>query len=519
MELTQALRRAAQIKPHETALIFRDRAWTWRAYQERVAKLASALRGLGLGEGDRVAILAHSSDRYIEAFLGPLWAGGAIAPLNVRLSLDELAYCLKDTGATILLVDRHHEDRVEALRGKCPAVRHVIWMDDGEAPSDLHSYEALLLQAKPMADAGRGGDDLAGLWYTGGTTGRAKGVMLSHNNLYANALNSIPNLSISDETRHIHAGPLFHLAAAARVYTVTIAAATHVVIPKFDVTDVLETVQQHRVTTMVIVPTMAQRMLKEGLFDKYDLSSLRHLSYGASPMPERLMLDLMAALPNVTITQSYGMTELSPVATQLTHRYHTASGPDAGRITSAGKAVMTAEVRVVDPEDNEVPSGAVGEVVVRGPMVMLGYWNRPEETAKALRHGWMHTGDAGYMDEDGFVFIVDRIKDMIITGGENVFCVEVEDVLFKHPAIAEACVFGIPHEDWGEQVHAVVVPRAGMSLSAEDVIAHAKGLIASYKCPKSVEVRAEPLPVSAANKVQKAALRAPYWDGRTRQVN
>lgn len=519
MYLTQGLRRALQFRSSETGVVFGERRRTWGEIVDRVSRLAGLLRSLGLETGDRVAMLAHSSDRYIEYYFAPLWAGGVIVPLNTRLAPAEMIELLCDSTPKILLVDESFASLVAELRAGAPALRHVIYTGEGTTPPDMIDYEAAVAAASPVDDALRGGSDLAALFYTGGTTGKAKGVMLSHDNLCANAMNAFYAMGFDEDTVHLHAGPLFHLAAGSRVYSMTLAAGTHVVIPRFTPIDFLEAIQRHSVTAAVIVPTMASMFLDLPDLKNFDLSSLRSFSYGAAPMPEPVLRRLIDLLPGVRFTQSYGMTELSPVATSLTHNWHALQGARAGKLTSAGRATASAEVRIVDAEDREVARGEIGEVVVRGPMVMLGYWNQPEQTARALRGGWMHTGDAAYMDEEGFIFIVDRVKDMIITGGENVYSTEVENAVYKHPAVRECAVIGIPDERWGEAVHAIVVPKEGVEVAPDEIIGHCRRLIAAYKCPRSVTIRREPLPLSPANKIDKKLLREPFWQKHGKRVN
>ncbi|MCW5732236.1 MAG: long-chain fatty acid--CoA ligase [Alphaproteobacteria bacterium] len=519
MYLTQGLKRARQFRGNGRAVIFGERSRTWNEVVDRIARLAGLFRSLGLADGDRVAMLAHSSDRYLEFYYAPLWAGGVMVPLNTRLAVPETVALLEDCTPAILLVDDAFRDQVPDILRGAPCVRHVIWAGEGPAPEGMIDYEAAIAATAPIEDRLRGGNDLACLFYTGGTTGRSKGVMLSHDNLSANSMNAFANMGFNEDTVHLHSGPLFHLAAGSRVYTVTLCAGTHVIIPRFTPEAFLEAIQRHRVNAAVIVPTMATMILALPNLKDYDLSSIESFSYGAAPMPEALVLRVMELLPHARLLQSYGMTELSPVCSTLPHRYHATTGPRAGKLNSAGRATYSAEMRIVDAEDRELPPGEIGEIVVRGPMVMLGYWNQPEQTAEALRGGWMHTGDAGYMDEEGFVFLVDRVKDMIITGGENVYSTEVENAIYKHPSVRECAVIGIPDERWGEAVHAIVVPRAGCEIAPEEVIEHCRTLIAGYKCPRSVEVRSEPLPLSPANKIHKVVLREPYWKGRARRVN
>jgi len=255
------------------------------------------------------------------------------------------------------------------------------------------------------------------------------------------------------------------------------------------------------------------------LLSKTDLSSLRLMIYGASPMPEQTLRRTICALPDCRFIQLYGQTEVSPNATGLSPEYHVLEGPNAGKLSSAGRALSCCEVEVVNAQGNEVPRGTVGEIRIRGFNTMLGYWNKPEETAATLRDGWVYTGDAGRMDEEGFLYVVDRIKDMIISGGENIYSVEVENACAQHPAVSQCVVIGVPHNTWGEAVHAIVIVKDGEQICAEDLIAHCHRLIAGYKCPRSIEFRSEPFPLSGAGKVLKRQLRAPYWEGRHRQVN
>ncbi|QCI63346.1 long-chain-fatty-acid--CoA ligase [Phreatobacter stygius] len=518
MGLTQWLTHGARQHADELALVFGDKRYTRAEFEDRVSRLAAVLRDCGVGTGDRVAMLANSSHRYIEYYYASLWAGGIMVPLNTRLALPEIVEQARDAEPVVLIVDESFSGQAEPLMQAAPSFRHVIFAGDGAAPSGMISYEAALAAAMPMADAGRDGDDVACLFYTGGTTGRAKGVMLSHGNLIANARNTLALTGFDRTLVHLHAGPLFHLAAGGRVFATTIAGGRHVVAPRFTPEDALEIIQRERITTATFVPTMLGMILQMPNFSSYDLSSLTRITYGASPMPEALLREGLERFPGVAFAQSYGMTELSPMATFLPPEEHRLDG-DTRRLRSAGRAVPGVEVRVVDEDDSPLPVGKVGEIVARGPTVMKGYWRQPELTATALRGGWMHTGDAGYFDEDGFLYVVDRTKDMIVSGGENVYSTEVENAICRHPAVAQCAVIGIPDPKWGEAVHAIVVPRAGRELDAASVISHCRELIAAYKCPRSVDVHPEPLPLSSVNKINKAVLRQPFWAGRDRQVN
>jgi long-chain acyl-CoA synthetase len=296
-------------------------------------------------------------------------------------------------------------------------------------------------------------------------------------------------------------------------------AGTNVFIPAFTPAASLEAIERHRVTRMFLAPTMLNMVLNDPAFADFDLSSLRCIIYGASPMPEALVRQAMKALPEVKFVQSYGQTETSPILSILGPERHVLEGPLSGKLRSAGQPIPGVELRIFDKNDQPVSNGTVGEICARGENVMAGYWQLPELTEEALRGGWLHTGDGGYLDDDGFLFIVDRMKDMIVSGGENVYPAEVENALAMHPDVAECAVIGVPDEKWGERVHAIVCLREATVFDESQLIAHCRELIADFKCPRSIEFRDAPLPVSAAGKVLKTELRKPYWQGRGRQIS
>ena len=518
MYLTQALHRATQQHPERIAVQFGARRRTFRELSRRVSKLAGALQRLGMQAGDRVAMLSLNSDRYLEYQMAVPWGGGVLNPCNTRWSAAEILYSLDDSGSTILLVDETFRALAETFRGQSSSLREIIYCGDGAASADMHGYESLLAEAEPIPDALRRGEDLAGIFYTGGTTGFPKGVMLSHTNMCSSGLALRAEGLAAPDCTYLHAAPMFHLADMGMAMAHWIEGNTHSVVPAFNPELVLDTLEHDRVTHVLLVPTMIQMLVDHPAMQKQrDLRALQTIIYGASPISEAVLDRAMAALPGVSFVQAYGMTELSPLATVNPARFHTAEGRKLGKLRSAGRAGFCTEVRVVDAQGAEVPRGTVGEVAVRGPNVMQGYWNKPELTAQAVRDGWMHTGDGAYMDEDGFIFVVDRLKDMIISGGENVYSGEVENALAQHPAVQACAVIGIPSAQWGETVHAVVVRKPEQEASAEALIAHCKTLIASYKCPRSVDF-IDALPLSGAGKVLKAQLREPYWQGHARSV-
>ena len=515
--LTQGLHRAVQQSPDRIATVFGKREQTYRQFGERVARLAAVLQKLGMRRGDRVGMLALNSDRYLEYYYATWWSGGAVNPVNFRWSATEVAFSLDDCETRILLVDEQFKGMVEELRKKSRSLATVIYVGDGEPPAGALAYESLLAQATPMTDAGCGGADLAGVFYTGGTTGFPKGVMLSHENLGANALTALAENFTHSRARALLVAPMFHLAAGALMNANALAGATFVIAPAFTPAGTLQVLQEQKVTHVLLVPTMIQMVADHPEAVRYDLSSVELVLYGASSISEAVLKRAMALFSSAGFSQAYGMTELAPIATVMPAWYHTAEGQKAGKLRSAGRATMICEVRIVDTEGREVARGTVGEVAVRGPGVMLGYWNKPELTASAVRNGWMHTGDGARMDEDGFVFIVDRLKDMIVSGGENVYSAEVENALAQHPAVGACAIIGIPSDQWGEAVHAVVVLKPAAVATEDELVAHCRTLIAGYKCPRSLEFRAA-LPVSGAGKILKTELRKPFWAGRDRNV-
>ena len=342
---------------------------------------------------------------------------------------------------------------------------------------------------------------------------------VSHANLVVNALNGVAGMGFTSETAYLHSGAMFHLADGASTFGVTLSGGRHAFVPRFEPVEVLHTIQAEKVTHAQFVPTMINMLVNHERFDEFDIGSLSFILYGASPMQEGVLRTAIERMPRVRLMHGYGMTEASPIVTLLDPRYTVLDGPYAGRLKSCGQAVLACEVRIVDAERREVPRGTTGELSVRGANVMKGYWNKPAETEAVLEDGWYHSGDGAYMDEEGFVFIVDRLKDMIISGGENVYSAEVENAISTIPGVAEVAVIGVPDDRWGERVHAIVVPKRGTSLGADDVIDHCRNQIAGYKCPRSVEFRDTPLPLSGAGKVLKRELREPYWKNFTEAVN
>jgi acyl-CoA synthetase (AMP-forming)/AMP-acid ligase II len=519
MQITSIIRRAAQINPQGIATIYEGRQQTWTQMLERVARLAGGLQQLGMKPGDRVALLSLNSDRFIEYYFAVVWGGGAMMPMNIRWAGAECAYALNDAQAEILIVDETFKGVAAELRTEVKGLKTIIYCGDGETPDGMENYENIVACNAPAEDAGRGSDDLAGIFYTGGTTGFPKGVMLSHTNFYVGGVANAHELNMEEGTVYLHAAPMFHIADLIWFSAVSFMAGTHVIIPMFTPDGTLAAIEKHKPSQVLLVPVMLQLVMQSDKLAQTDVSSLRQIAYGASPITQAVLVNAFKKFPNSSFIQAFGQTELSPIASVLSADYHVLEGPKAGKLRSAGRATRVCEIKVVDADMQELPRGDVGQIAVKGPTTMLGYWNKPEVTAETIRDGWLLTGDAGYMDEDGFIFLMDRVKDMIVTGGENVYSAEVENALGQHPAVATSAVIGIPSEQWGESVHALVILHPGAEISAQALQKHCHTLIAGYKCPHSIEFRTTPFPLSGANKVLKTELRKPYWEGQERQIS
>ena len=476
-----------------------DLTYTWADFILRVSRLAGMLEGLGVRRGERFAILARNTVRHYELLHAGYWLGAIPVPVNFRLAPPEIRFILEDSGCKLLAVEPAFLDLLEtdALE---PWRKNALTIGDPR-------YEVLLAEASPPPLNDPREDDDAILLYTGGTTGRSKGVRLTHKNVISNGMQCVAAMEIRPDDVYLHVAPMFHSADLLGT-GYTLRGAAHAFLPQFSPKALLAEIQRARVTVMMASPTVIIMTLQEPDFDKYDLSSFRRLFYGSAPMAVEWTRRAMERFPRAVLQQGYGLTETSPILTTLDADQHVAAVKNGNydRLRSVGRPLMGLDLRLVDDDDNEVPRGSVGEIAVRGPNVTGGYLNRPQETAHAIRDGWFHTGDLARMDEDGFVYLVDRKKDMIITGGENVYCTEVEAAVYQHPAVHEAAVIGVPDERFGEALLAVIVPAAGQSLSADELVAHCRGRIGGYKIPRRIALMKE-MPKSAMGKILKTELR------------
>ncbi|HKP60163.1 MAG TPA: long-chain-fatty-acid--CoA ligase [Polyangiales bacterium] len=494
LTLADPLEHACRIHAERLAAIDGERRLTYAELHRRSHQLGSGLRQLGVKPGERVALLSANSHRYIEAFFGVPSHGMILVPLNTRLAQPELLAILRDCQPRVLISDRDPGPLAAA-------VERMITIPEG--------YESLLSAAPASPRPQVAESDVAVLFYTGGTTGLPKGVMLTHRNLISNAFHKTVACSLREDEVFLAAPAMFHVAGVAPLVSLVWLGARSVILPSFDPERCLDAIQNERVTLMIPVPTMLGTMIASQRLRPRDLSSLRMVGHAGSPIARELIEAASRTFANAELAQFYGATETSSVVTVLRNEQRTIG---TARLGSAGHATPGVAVRVVDATDDDCAPGEVGEILVRGPNVTVGYWNNPDATSAALRGGWYHTGDLGSLDESGHLFVVDRLKDMIVSGAENVYSIEVEDVLHRHPAVVEAAVFGVPDATWGEAVHAIVVLSPGAAaVSGDELREHCRKAIAGYKVPKQIEIQLEPLPKSGPGKILKRVLRDRYW--------
>ena len=501
MSVHHLLVNAAQSFPERQAIRHLGQSAGWQRFAHRVARRATAIRAAGCQPGDRVGVLAANVPEHLEAIFGVLWAGLILVPLNTRLAAAEQQFILEHAQCRMLLHDDRHRARATELASAAPslAVCALDAIDRWDTPADrLSGLDALaFLPAHPRA--------CAAIVYTGGTTGVPKGVELSHDALLIQALAAQDNFRLDENTVFIHTAPMFHVADLTAGLGVTAAAARHCFLPEFSPAALLDTIEAEGVDVAILVPTMIMAALDGAGERRAIMQRLRTILYGAAPIQEPVLKRLMSEAPGVGLIQVYGQTEVGGACSMLKERYHVLDGPDAGKLGSAGRTLPAFSIRIADDAGLDVPVGTVGEIQVSGPGVMSSYWRAPELTAATLKGGWLRTGDLGTLDAQGFVSVVGRLKDMIITGAENVFAGEVESALMFHPAVQAAAVIGVPDAVWGESVHAVVVIKPGAKVTDDELIEHCRGRIARYKCPRSVAFRAA-LPLSGVGKVRKVDL-------------
>ena len=519
LSISSILPRARAMFPDRLAIWDGELRFTFEELGRRVDALAGALKAQGIKQGDRVAILDVNSHRYAEAYYACAQAGMVLVPLNSRLAAPELKYILNDAGAKAILVSDPFFATLEAVRDSLSTVETVLAYGKGPFPNKALDYEALLTAATPDAtcaavDLG----DISQIYYTSGTTGEPKGVCLTYGNMIASALDAIIGLGLTERDIWLHGAPMFHLVDAWSIWSMPLIGAPQVAL-HFTPEGLMQVVERTKATGAGLPPTLINLMANHPKVGSYDLSSLRFIMYGGSPAPLGILQKAVKTIPT-TYIHGYGITETSGITTLAHPDDFCVEGPEerVALTASAGRAVTHIRLGIVDDNARPLGTGTVGEVVVAGPRVMQGYWNKPKHTAEALRNGWYHTGDMGYLDDRQRLFVVDRKKDMIITGGENVYSVEVENLLSTHPAVREVAVIGVPDEQWNEAVKAIVVLHDGASASERDLLEFCRGRIAGYKIPKTVDFSSEQLPKTGPGKIAKRQLRDPYWAGRQRVI-
>ncbi len=505
----------ARVRPESPALLFEDDTITYAALDRHASRVGNGLRTAGLAPQDRIAFLGKNSAAYFELLLGALKARVVMVGVNWRLALPEIAYILNDASCRALFVGREYYPLVDQLRAQCPGLDLVVAMDGQHAIWPAYVDWRAAQPPSDLFGAPDPDDDVIQL-YTSGTTGHPKGVQLTNANYLAclRAAQAAQWADCAPGDVNLACMPVFHVAGVNMGLIALAQGCTCVVMREVNVEAILDLIPRHRVNHMFLVPAVIVFLVQHPRSRVTDFSSLRRLYYGASPIAEEVLREAQTVF-GCEFYQLYGLTETVGAGACLPAAAHVAGG---GKLRSCGVPYPGIEMGVVDAAGRALGPGAVGEIVIRSEVVMKGYWNNPDATAQSIRDGWFHTGDAGYFDAEGFLYIHDRVKDMIVSGGENVYPAEVENALFGHPAVADVAVIGVPDERWGEAVKAIVVLKPGSTATAADIITHVRSRIAGFKVPKSIDFVAA-LPRNPSGKILRRELREPYWRDRERRVN
>lgn len=504
----------AQLHSDRTALIDGSRRITFAQLEERTARLAGGLLSMGLRPGDRVAVLMANSLEYAELPFAVSRAGLVLVNVNERLTSREISFILRDCGARAVITAPAFIPLLESASQDTSGLKFRI---STRVADGFLSYDDLIRSSPTALQGVEVREDVpAILIYTSGTTGMPKGVQLTHRNILHSATNFLLEAYHEDDGVYIACMPYHHVACVPHL--AALLKGWTVITTTFDPDRVMGLIQEHRATTIFLVPTMIQIILNHPGLERFDLSSLKTIFYAAAPIPVAVLKRALARFGAVFV-QMYGLTETSSLCTMLRKSDHLidSTSPHAKRLASCGREVTHVSVRVVDKDGTEVPADEIGEVVIRGDNVLEAYWQNAEATKEALRDGWLYTGDLGYMSSDRYLYIVDRKKDLIISGGVNIYPREVEEILYLHPAIREACVIGIPDEKWGEAVHAVIAFHSGGVVTDQELVSHCQTRLASFKKPRGFSV-VDALPKNAAGKIDKKAVRAPYWANRESSI-
>jgi fatty-acyl-CoA synthase len=519
------LRRTAQLYAEKPAVVCGNEPFTYAQYRDRVNQLSHALRRLGVGQGDRVAYLALNCHRLLEGYYGVPQIGAILLCLNIRLGPQEIAFILNDAQPKVLILSQTLAPVWDAIREQCPSVQHVLVMEGRMEGREWPSYdEVIAAESTDAPDAPEiDENDVAELFYTSGTTaGRPKGVMLTYRNLYAHALSAIITLNLNDTTVQIVGTvPLFHVNAWGSPHYLVAIGATQVVVPRFDSQLFCQATQASHATHALLVPTMLNTLLNYPDLDRYDLSSLQRIILGGAPAPYSLIEQARRRIGCECLV-GYGLSETSPIISIAILKSTLLDRPQEERDrrqAMTGVPVVGTEIAIFDEGGQPVPHDGqrIGEIWVRGDSVMKGYWERPEETAAAFHDGWFRTGDMATIDDEGYINIVDRKKDIVISGGENISTIAVEDVIYRHPAVREVAVIGVPDPKWGEIVKAIVVLKPGQNVTAEELVQFCRQHLGGFEVPRSIDFMDE-LPKTGTGKIIKHELRARYWEGHESRV-
>jgi len=508
MSITQSLHRGKNLCPDKLAIVTGDRTTTYGELYNNVATCASVLSQSKTQVGDRVCILALNSDLAITSFWGASWAGMVPNFLNLRWSVYELSMTIDDCTPSVLIVDDIFLKAGVELKSRCASIQRLIYVGDSlDLPEEVESYNQQAAKAQPMEDRSGSNTDLCLLNYTGGTTGKGKGVMISHQ-AHINSMQVVLTEGLFQTSNTLLVVPLFHVAGICLTSSALMQQSTIFTLAQFEPVTVLENLQKNRIEQAFLVPTMMKMLVDEPTFSDYNIESFKRIRYGASPIDDSLLNKVKASMPWADLMQVYGQTECVPV-TVLQHADHSEKAMKSGRTRSAGRPCYGAEFEIRDPEGNPLPAGEIGEIAVSAANMMTGYWNNEKETNAVIKGRWLLTGDAGYLSEDGYLYLVDRMKDMIISGGENVYSLEVESALYKHGSVQDCAVVGLKDKKWGEIVHAEVVLKPNTVLTKEQLIEYTREFLAGYKLPRSVSFT-DAIPLTAVGKINKVAIRDKY---------
>ena len=515
MNTTEFLNITSLIVPDRTAIVFDGKRFSFQELEERVKRLANALAGMGVGAGDRIATMQVNCNENIETYFAAAKLDAVYVPLNFRSRPEEIEYMINDSKPKVLITGERYVSMVDEIKAGLTSVEGFVVLDDASVEG-WESYEHLLSLSSdedfyPTGDE----DDLTMVMFTAGTTGSPKGVMLSHDSFASYILANVSPPELESEEKNILTVPLYHIAGIQAVMAAIYGGRTLIIQRQFEPVEWMALVQEERANRAMMVPTMLKMLMDHQEFEKFDLSTLEVITYGAAPMPLEVIKRAISKFPGTFFINAFGQTETAATITMLPPEDHVLEGSEEevekklNRLTSIGKPLSDVDVRIVNEDGGDVTVGETGEIVAQGPRLMKGYWNQQEATAEALRGGWLYTGDLGYFDEDGYIFLSGRAKDFIKRAGEMVSPEEVEQVLHSHPSIDEAAIIGIPDIDWGERVRAIVVAKIGATIDEEEVMAYCKDRMASFKKPESVVV-VEELPRNPLGKVLKRILREEF---------